>query len=70
MTPTLVTLIADARGHKPGMGKLRRVVVRLDPADVARVDALRPRFKVPRAALMRAFCLLGLSAVEDEGGAP
>jgi hypothetical protein len=63
-------LVAASRGHMPGTAKLRRVVVRMAAGDVARVDALRPRFGVSRAALVRAFCLAGLAMAEEQTETP
>jgi hypothetical protein len=40
-----------------------RIVVRLDRPLLAR-DALRPRFKARRAAILRAFVLLGVTMAE------
>ena len=52
---------------------MRRVVVRIDPATLARVDALVPRFEdSSRASLIRAFCVVGLElaeAAKPEGAA-
>lgn len=72
MTPPIVTLVARARGHSraPGARKLMRVVVRFAPDDVARVDALRSTFKASRAALLRAFCVVGLTLAEEQTAAP
>lgn len=71
MTAPLAVLIDCSHGHRaPGSRKLRRVVMRLDPGDLARVDALRPLFKVPRAALLRAFTMAGLALAEEQAGAP
>ena len=46
---------------------MRRVVVRFEPGEVARIDALRPHFpKASRAVIVRAFCLLGASLAEAQ----
>jgi hypothetical protein len=67
VTPPIAALIDRAHGHRaPGASKLRGVVMRSYPADLARVDTLRPRFKVPRAALLRAFTLAGLAMAEEQ----
>ena len=70
---TIATLVARAHGHRGGnTTRLRRVVMRMSAEDVSRVDALRPRFKTPRAALLRAFLMVGLAVAEapDEGATP
>jgi hypothetical protein len=68
---------ARSRGFRAhGMGGMRRIVVRFDPATIARLDALLPHWPdASRAALVRAFTLFGLAAVEAnatpvEGGTP
>ena len=55
----------DVRIGRGGMGKVRRVVVRLAPATIARVDALRPRWPgAKRSAVLRALILRGLDVEE------
>jgi hypothetical protein len=61
-------LVARSRGHgrAPGVSRLRRVVCRFDKLDIARIDALRRHFPgASRAALVRAFCLLGAGIAEE-----
>ena len=69
--PALSTLI-DAARRRPSGRKLCRTVVRLDPDEVARLDALRARLpKSSRSALVRAMTLWALATLEaPEGGAP
>ncbi len=74
MSAPLDTLVHQAHGHagrELGTSPMRRVVVRMDRADVARIDALRARFpKTSRAALVRALCLMGLAATEQAPTVP
>jgi hypothetical protein len=62
---------ARAHGHRRCLGRFRRIVVRMAFDDVARLDVARARFpKASRAALVRAFTLAGLAALDaQEGGA-
>src|SRR5262249_37295735 len=64
----LASLIRGAGAHagrvRGRVGK-RRVVVRFDPGEIERLNALRAQFpKASRAAIVRAFCLFGASMVE------
>ncbi len=71
MTAPIATLIDRAHGHRaPGATKFRRVVMRLHTADLARVDALRPRFNVPRSAILRALLMAGLSMAKETPATP
>jgi hypothetical protein len=71
VTAPIDVLVDRAHGHRaPGATKFRRVVMRLHPADLARVDALRPRFKVPRSAILRALLMAGLSMAEEQTATP
>lgn len=55
----------DVRIGRRGLGKVRRVVVRLAPATIARVDALRSRWPgARRSAVLRALILRGLDVEE------
>jgi hypothetical protein len=46
-------------------GAMRRVVLRFDRGELERIDALRARLpKSSRAAIVRAFCLLGAALME------
>jgi hypothetical protein len=50
-----------------GGARLRRIVMRIDPATLARVDAVRRRWpKATRTAVLRAFCLLALTFAEEQ----
>jgi len=74
-TSPIAALVDRTHGRRaPGAVRMRRIVLRMPAGDVARVDALLPRFKVPRADLLRAFVLFGLAAVEEpaapKDGAP
>lgn len=76
MTPPIVGAILSARGTSRAPGPhapKRRIVVRIDVPDVARLDALREHFpEASRASLVRAFVAFGLLAAEEhvkEGGA-
>jgi hypothetical protein len=63
----LAKLIDRADGRRPSVLAARRqvrIVVRLDRPLLARVDALRPRFQARRAAILRAFVLLGVTMAE------
>ena len=67
MRPPIAALVDRAHGHRaPGTARMRRIVLRMPAGDVARVDALRSRFKVPRADLLRAFVLFGLATAEEQ----
>ena len=77
--PDLGAYLDAARAHgRPHVGgRFRRIVVRMAPGDVARLDAVRARFpRTSRAALVRAFTLAmlatfpALEAPAEEGGAP
>ena len=58
----------DVRIGRGDMGKVKRVVVRLAPATIARVDALRPRWPgAKRSAVLRAMILRGLDVEEACG---
>jgi hypothetical protein len=67
--PEIDALIHRARPLAPkaaGVGRRRRVVVRMDGAEVARVDALLGDFPgSSRASLVRAFIDHGLGMAEE-----
>jgi hypothetical protein len=75
MPHDLTVLIHRARGHghapsaSHGPPKLR-IVVRIDRADVPRLDAARKHFRASRAAVIRAFVAMGLEAAEEQVKAP
>jgi hypothetical protein len=69
--PDLAKLIDRADGRRPSAlaaGRKRRIVVRLDPPELDRLDVLRRRLRPARpparAAVVRAFVTLGLSLAE------
>jgi hypothetical protein len=67
MPVDIATLVDRADGRRPSAlaaGRKVRIVVRLDRPLLARVDALRPRFKARRAAILRAFVLLDVTMAE------
>jgi hypothetical protein len=60
----LVTL--GRRAPRGPDGTMRRVVVRFDPAEIERLDALRARLpRSSRASIIRAFCLLGAGLARE-----
>jgi hypothetical protein len=72
-TPNLAKLIDRADGRRPSAlaaGRKRRIVVRLDPAELDQLDVLRRRLRPARpharAAVVRAFVTLGLSLAEQQ----
>ena len=72
-TPDLAKLIDRADGRRPSAlaaGRKRRIVVRLDPPELDRLDVLRRRLRPARpparAAVVRAFVTLGLSLAEEQ----
>lgn len=76
----LVSLVERARLYHPG-SPMRRVVVRMEPREIARLDALRVHFPrtpgkrvkgsyVSRASLLRAFVLYSVLMVEGALVAP
>jgi hypothetical protein len=68
MTTAIGRLIAASRGRgrAPGHPRMRRIVVRMDAAEVGRLDAQLPRFpESTRASLVRAFCFAGLAVAEE-----
>jgi hypothetical protein len=72
-TPDLAKLIDRADGRRPSAlaaGRKIRIVVRVDQPLLARVDALRPRFKTRRAAIIRTFVLLGCILAEEPATSP
>ena len=59
-------LIDRSRGHGHAHRMRRRVVIRIEVATIARIDALLLRFPdSSRASLIRAFCLLGVGVAEE-----
>jgi hypothetical protein len=67
MPVDIATLVDRADGHRPSAlpaGRKVRIVVRLNRPLLVRVDALRPRIKARRAAILRAFLLLGVTMAE------
>jgi len=60
----LDAFLATLGGHASG-GRMRRIVVRFDPAELARLDALRARLpRSSRASLVRMMCLLGVGLTQ------
>jgi hypothetical protein len=70
-TVDLRTYLDAAKGHRPGtFPRRKRIVIRMDPQDVTRLDVLRGRHQVSRATIARALVFVGLLAVEPSSGAP
>ncbi len=53
-------------GGRASGGRMRRIVVRFDPAELQRLDVLRARLpRSSRAAIVRMLCLLGVGLTQE-----
>lgn len=70
-TASISTFIAAARDtyRAPGTSRKRRIVIRMDPSEVKRLDTLLKSIPVTsrgsRASLIRAFISFGLQVAEQ-----